>query len=157
MDNNSSYYISRMLAFFVDRVFLLIMFMIITSIPLIYMSFTMSKHEFDKITFDINNIYFRTAIISYYLFQILYFVVFQGKYKMTLGKYIFKLRLSSINGKKISYFAMLIRYILYSLLPILMVSFIFIFIDKHFQTIHDKAAGTCVVWKDAINPEIDTM
>lgn len=87
------------------------------------------------------------AIAGYYIF----FWIFAG---YTPGKALMGLRIITVEGRKISFFRALLRYLAYFLSAgLFFLGFIWIFVDERRQGWHDKIAGTIVIYTWAAKPD----
>jgi uncharacterized RDD family membrane protein YckC len=83
----------------------------------------------------------------YYFYSLIYFSLFWTLIGSTPGKYLLGLRILRTNGKKISFFRGLVRAFCYYISALLLfMGFIWIIFDKRRQGLHDKIAGTIVIY-----------
>jgi uncharacterized RDD family membrane protein YckC len=90
---------------------------------------------------------FSLVIASYFIF----FWVLAG---YTPGKALMGLRIITTDGRKISFFRALLRYLAYFLSAVLFfMGFLWIFVDRSRQGWHDKIANTYVIYTWAAKPD----
>lgn len=90
---------------------------------------------------------FALIIASYFIF----FWVFAGS---TPGKALMGLKIITTDGRKISFFRALLRYLAYYLSAVLFfMGFLWIFVDGRRQGWHDKIAHTMVIYTWAAKPD----
>jgi len=89
-----------------------------------------------------------SASIIYILFAQFYFAFFWSLVEYTPGKLILGLRVIRLNGNRISFWRALVRSFCYFLSSLLFFAgFILIIFDKKRQALHDKIAGTLVIYR----------
>jgi uncharacterized RDD family membrane protein YckC len=77
----------------------------------------------------------------------LYFIIFWSLSGQTLGDAVMGVRVVRLNGKRMSLWTAIVRYIGYIIsLAALGLGFLWILIDDRRQGWHDKLAGTCVIY-----------
>lgn len=85
--------------------------------------------------------------LLYYIYSLLYFSFFWSLIGSTPGKLLLGLRIISINGRRIGFLRGIIRGICYYISALLIfMGFIMIIFDKNRQGLHDKIAGTLVIY-----------
>ena len=87
------------------------------------------------------------AVLAYYIISILYFAIFWSLVDYTPGKYLLGLRVVRIDGRDLGFWRSALRAVCYYLSAILLfMGFIWIIFDKKRQGLHDKIAGTVVIY-----------
>lgn len=85
--------------------------------------------------------------ILYYIYSLIYFALFWTLIGSTPGKILLGLRILRTNGKKMTFFHSLVRAFSYYISAIVFfLGFIWIIFDKRRQALHDKIAGTIVIY-----------
>ncbi|MFA6448873.1 MAG: RDD family protein [bacterium] len=140
-NNKVKYLCQRFSAFFVDCFIVFIIYLSITIISTRILKHYLSKEELKSLF----PIFIYIVNISALLIHAFYFIVIQSKYKTTIGKYIFKLKIIPEVEESIDIMTMFIRYLFFEF-PItgFISAFLIIFDDKN-QGLHDKIAKTYVV------------
>lgn len=155
-------FMSRLLAFIIDVLFLTIVFLFISwfvSITLaLLQNLSILGVDFDnlpyvtKIISVISNPYFITVFIFSIIFiYYSFFTIFSGH---TPGKALMGLRIISTKGKRISFGRSTLRLIAY--IPTLLslgIGFFWLIIDDQRQAWHDTLAGTFVVYTWEARPD----
>jgi uncharacterized RDD family membrane protein YckC len=89
-----------------------------------------------------------SVLLLYYIFSILYFAVFWSLIGYTPGKYLVKLRVVRTDGFRLGFWRSVLRAVCYFLSALLLfMGFIWIIFDKKRQGLHDKIAGTVVIYQ----------
>ncbi len=130
------HYLYRLLAFYVD-----IFMCWIISITTIFMIEAIGK------IFDLSPILISQSMGAVFFLTIyFYFVAYQTRYSMTIGKRLFRLKVVTISGKRLGIGMMALRFTLLILPPFCLLICLAIFdLDNH-RGFHDKATGTKVVF-----------
>jgi uncharacterized RDD family membrane protein YckC len=87
------------------------------------------------------------VVLAYYVYSILYFAVFWSLVDYTPGKYLLGLRVVRVDGRDLGFWRSVLRAVCYYLSALLFfMGFIWIIFDKKRQGLHDKIAGTVVIY-----------
>ncbi len=87
--------------------------------------------------------------ILYYLLTVAYFVLMTYYCGATVGKYLMKLRVVDVEGRKLSFMSVLLRETVgrYLSALIIYIGYIIVGVDNRKQGLHDKIADTCVIYR----------
>ena len=95
----------------------------------------------------INSILKILVVILYYIFSFFYFAIFYALISYTPGKYLIGLRVVRTDGYRLGFWKSALRAMGYYLSALLLfMGFFWIIIDKRRQGLHDKIAGTVVIY-----------
>jgi uncharacterized RDD family membrane protein YckC len=87
------------------------------------------------------------VVLAYYIFSVLYFAMFWSLVNYTPGKYLLGLRVVRTDGRDLGFWRSVLRAVCYYLSALLLfMGFIWIIFDKKRQGLHDKIAGTVVIY-----------
>lgn len=147
-------FISRLVAFMVDLVLISITITIVVFGINEIMSFFGLKIMLNRwISSSVNAETITSAIrilvvLLYYLFSILYFAIFYSLVSYTPGKYLVGLQVVRTDGFRLRFWRSFLRAVCYYLSALLLfMGFIWIIFDKNRQGLHDKIAGTVVIYR----------
>lgn len=147
-------FISRLVAFMVDLVLISITITIVVFGINEIMSFFGLKIMLNRwISNSVNAETITSAIrilvvLLYYLFSILYFAIFYSLVSYTPGKYLVGLQVVRTDGFRLRFWRSFLRAVCYYLSALLLfMGFIWIIFDKNRQGLHDKIAGTVVIYR----------
>lgn len=98
---------------------------------------------------------FEPVLFEYNIFDILYYVLTSAYFVVstyccgaTIGKYLMRLKVVSVDGEKISFLTILLRETVGRYLSsIIYIGYIIAGLDSRKQGLHDKISDTCVVYK----------
>ena len=147
-------FISRLVAFMVDLVLISITITIVVFGINEIMSFFGLKIMLNRwISSSVNAETINSAIrilvvLLYYIFSILYFAIFYSLVSYTPGKYLVGLQVVRTDGFRLRFWRSLLRAVCYYLSALLLFTgFIWIIFDNNRQGLHDKIAGTVVIYR----------
>ncbi len=155
-------FISRFVAFIIDMLIITLSVLAITwfvsvTIELInlqafYNIFSIllpgASSTFEQLLSQLTAGFFISLVIATYF---IFFWVLAG---YTPGKALMGLRIITTDGRKISFFRALLRYLAYFLSAVLFfMGFLWIFVDRRRQGWHDKIANTYVIYTWAAKPD----
>jgi uncharacterized RDD family membrane protein YckC len=138
-------FVSRMVAFMIDQILLIMVLLVLTaSATILSESFRLNDLIGDQ---D------RTVLINAFLagagsliLNLLYYVGFWRLAGQTPGKALLGLLVIRTDGRRISLWQAVVRWIGYWISGILFMGYLWILVDNRRQGFHDKLAGTLVVY-----------
>ncbi len=164
--NRIGYYadfISRLVAFVLDTVFISVSYTVILwliNVTITTMQFRrilgFSLKEFPQMLEFVDRLSNPESLAAWaILYMLVYHIFFTVLTGQTLGKALMGLRIVSITGKRISIFQALIRLIAFFIsVSIIFIGLLWVFVDNKRQGLHDKIAGTYVIYTwDAVPDE----
>lgn len=110
-----------------------------------------------KLAMDESCPLFSPILFTYNIFDILYYLLTVGYFILatylcgnTLGKYLLRIKVVSVDGQKLSFMSVLVRETVGRYLSALIVYFGYLFagLDNKKQSLHDKISDTYVVYRN---------
>ena len=146
MNNHYASFLARAAAFFIDLFILSAILTLLTYLGVL---------SFFGIEYDISQLddasYSLINNTSYMLFSLLigvvYYASFQSsKWQATIGKKLLKIKVTTMEGRRISFIRATVRYIVkYGLSNIFFIGYLLALFTKRKQTLHDLIARTLVM------------
>jgi uncharacterized RDD family membrane protein YckC len=147
-------FISRLIAFLVDLVILsitmtLVLFAINEVITFFGLKLLFNRWISNSVNAEtISSLIRILVVLLYYIFSVLYFATFYSLVGYTPGKYLVGLKVVRTDGFRLGFWRSVVRGISYYLSALLLfMGFIWIIFDKNRQALHDKIAGTVVIYR----------
>lgn len=148
-------FISRLIAFLVDLVIISITTTVVVFAVTEIINFFGLKIFFNRWisgyvnAVTVNSVIRILVVLLYYIFSILYFAIFYSLVGYTPGKYLAGLQVVRTDGFRLGFWRSVVRGISYYLSALLLfMGFIWIIFDKKRQGLHDKIAGTVVIYRE---------
>ncbi|MEA3438837.1 MAG: RDD family protein [Chloroflexota bacterium] len=140
---NYAGFVTRLIAWIIDRLFIIAVTFVIGWIA----NFVLNAFPFENDTYRL--VIITIAMIFDILFVLFYYIGLWMISGQTLGKSIMGLRVVRTNGERLKFRHAVIRYFGYFLSALLLfLGYLMVLVDNRRQALHDKLAGTIVVYSE---------